>query len=297
MSTAVVIGYFDGVHRGHQALLAYARTAVGAAGRVIAVTFDPHPTAVLAPERTPLLLADADQRVDLLKQAGADDVVVIAFTAQLASWSPEQFVDDILLPLQPNLVCVGGNFRFGRGASGDALTLSELGQTRGFVAHAVTLAGEGDVLWSSSRIRALVAVGDVATAATFLGRDYSVHGTVVHGDARGRDLGFPTANLAVPASRAVPADGVYAGWLDVRGNRYAAAISIGTNPQFEGTQRRVEAHALDVSSIFDIYGEHACVSFISRLRGQQVYSDVDALVAAIARDVDAVRELCSSLSN
>ena len=292
MSTAVVIGYFDGVHRGHRALLAHARTAVGDAGRVIAVTFDPHPTAVLAPERTPALLTDADQRVELLKQAGADEVLVVPFTADLARWTPEMFVDDIVLPLQPTVVCVGGNFRFGRGASGDALTLSELGQTRGFVAHAVTLAGEGDVLWSSSRIRALVAAGNVTTAAEYLGRDYSICGTVVHGDARGRDLGFPTANLDIPALRAVPADGVYAGWLDVCGQRYAAAISIGTNPQFEGTQRRVEAHALDVSQDFNIYDEHACISFVSRLRGQQVYADVDELVAAIGDDVTSVRALC-----
>lgn len=291
MRTVVVIGTFDGVHLGHRALIEQARELAGEHGRVHVVTFDPHPAAVVAPEREPALLTTVAERIELLHQAGVDDVRVVPFTAAVSRRSPEQFVEEFILPLQPDVVCVGRNFRFGAGAAGTSDTLHGLGLQHGFLTVAADLAGDGDAAWSSTRIRALVAQGDVTAAAQALGRDYQLSGEVVHGDARGRDLGFPTANLDVPAVKAVPADGVYAGWLDVQGVRFAAAVSIGTNPHFDGTSRRVEAHALDVPEGFDVYGQTACVSFVKRLRGQEVYPDLAALIHAIDADVAEVRAL------
>ena len=293
MGVTVAIGTFDGVHLGHRALIARARELAGAQGRVTVVTFDPHPAAVVAPEREPALLTTVAERVELLQQAGVDEVLVVSFTADVARRSPEQFVDEFILPLNPDVVCVGRNFRFGAGAAGSSDTLHSLGGQRGFVTVAVDLAGDSDAAWSSTRIRALIAQGDVAAAGQALGRDYQVCGVVVHGDARGRDLGFPTANLDVPAVKAVPADGVYAGWLDVAGSRFAAAVSIGTNPQFAGNSRRVEAHAIDAPAGFDVYGQTACLRFVHRLRGQQVYPDLAALISAIGADVEQVRGLLS----
>ena len=276
---------------GHRALIAHARELAGEQGRVTVVTFDPHPAAVVAPEREPALLTTVAERVELLHQAGVDEVLVVSFTADVARRSPEQFVDDFILPLHPGIVCVGRNFRFGAGATGSSDTLHSLGLQRGFSTVVVDLAGDSDAAWSSTRIRSLIAAGDVVAAEQALGREYEVCGVVVHGDARGRDLGFPTANLDVPQVTAVPADGVYAGWLDVGGSCFAAAVSIGTNPHFAGNSRRVEAHAIDAPAGFDIYGQTACIRFVHRLRGQQVYADLASLVSAIAADVQQVREL------
>jgi riboflavin kinase/FMN adenylyltransferase len=296
MSVGIVIGSFDAVHRGHQALLSHARECVGSDGRVVALTFHPHPTVVVAPTRVPPLLTDIDERIELLQDAGADQVVVVPFTEELSHLTPAEFVDQVLMPMHPTVICVGGNFRFGHGAAGDGTTLAELGAHRGFTTHAVPLTGAtaDSTPWSSTRARALIADGDVAAASQILGRNYRITGEVVHGDARGREIGFPTANIEVPSARAIPGDGVYAGWLDVRGEWHQAGISVGTNPHFEGTQRRIEAHALDVPAGFNIYGESAGITFVQRLRGQQVYAGLDELVSAIDADVQQVRTLLAA---
>lgn len=287
---AVLIGNFDGVHKGHQALIRRARSLVGADGSVVIVTFTPHPTTVVAPHRIPALLTTPDERAAALHDAGADDVVVVPFTAEVSRWSPKFFVLSGIAPLHPDVVVVGENFRFGSGGGGTVETLEELGFAWGFDTVTVALAGDAHQTWSSSRIRTLIADGDVVSAAQALGRLYALSGVVVHGDARGRELGFPTANVDVDRSKAVPADGVYAGWLDVGEQRFAAAISIGTNPQFAGDSRRVEAFALDAPEGFDIYDAMVRVQFVSRVRGQQVYSDIPALIAAISADVSEVRQ-------
>ena len=287
----MLIGVFDGVHRGHQALLAQARGVVGSGGRVIAVTFNPHPAAVLVPGREPLLLLPLDERVALLGEHGADEVLITNFTSELALWSPEQFVDEVLMPTQPTDICVGENFRFGHRASGDCQTLADLGESRGFVVHVVPLAADAHMAWSSTRIRSLVLAGDMAAAAEILGRPHRLVGPVVHGDARGRQLGFPTANIKVADSYAIPADGVYAGFLTTTGQKFRAAISIGTNPQFAGYERRVEVFAMDAPQEFDIYDCMTTVEFTSRVRGQEVFATLDEFIAQMHRDISHIRGL------
>ncbi len=290
----VVIGVFDGVHRGHRALIDRARAA-HAGAHVIAVTFDPHPARVLAPERAPAQLLTLAERCAELQHAGVSRTVVVPFTPEFSQWPAERFVDDVLVPLQPQHVCVGKNFRFGHGAHGDVSTLSQLGGERGFTVDAVDLVGD-EAAWSSTRIRELIVRGDVAGAAVILGRPHRVRGPVVHGDARGRELGYPTANIDVDTTACVPADGVYAGrltWL-ATGAQFDAAVSIGTNPQFGGTQRRIEAYALDATASLDLYGQEVQLEFIDRIRGQQVYPDVPTLMAAIADDVATVRSVCAA---
>ena len=295
MPTVVVIGVFDGVHRGHQALIDAARTAGGDGADLVALTFDPHPARVLAPQRAPAQLLTLADRCAELERAGVARTVVVPFTRELSQWSPERFVDDIVLPLRPAAVCVGANFRFGHGAAGDVQMLEQMGAARGFTVVGVPLAGDGPV-WSSSRVRALIADGDVSDAAEILGRAHRLVGTVVHGDARGRELGFPTANVAVDHAACVPRDGVYAGRLSVpgRGVSFCAAISIGTNPQFSGDQRRIEAYALDAPSDLDIYDEQVRLGFLEHIRPQQVYAGVPELIDAIADDVAAVRRICGA---
>lgn len=290
----VTIGMFDGVHRGHQALLARAREAAPGLP-LVAVTFDPHPVAVFAPDRVPRALTSAERRVELLRRPGldvrgADEVRVLAFDRDMAAWTPREFVERVVVDdLRAQHVVVGENFTFGAKAAGTTATLEELGAELGFATHVLGLAGD-DAAWSSTRVRGLVAEARLEEAEAVLGRPHEVDGVVVHGDQRGRDLGFPTANVPVDETRAVPPDGVYAGWF-VAGERYPAAVSIGTNPTFDGTERRVESYVLDHGHDLDLYGRHARVELVQHLRGMTAYAGVDALVEQMHCDVDAAREV------
>lgn len=296
-NVVVAIGVFDGVHRGHQAVVARARALADAmSAQVVVVTFDPHPAAVLVPGRAPTLLTSVATRIALLTGAGADRVHVVPFTQDLSEQTPEQFVTGTVLGLGHVIsVVVGEDFRFGHRAVGDVTTLTDLGRAHGFAVHPVTLAGDQDLRWSSTRVRSLLVAGQVEAAAQILGRDHRVEGVVGHGDKRGRQLGYPTANLIVPVGTALPQDGVYAGWVrvDPHGTTpqvHPAAISVGTNPQFDGTERRVEAHVLERDDL-DLYGQLIAVEFHQRLRGQLVFESVDGLLARMAEDVAACRSI------
>ena len=297
--TVVTVGNFDGVHLGHQRVLRRARQEADKLGAeaLVAVTFDPHPMAVLRPEHAPVVITSIERRAELLGAAGVDAVLVVRFDRDLSSWSPERFVEQILVgTLHAAAVVVGENFRFGSRAAGDVALLERLGRQldetgdRGFRAVGVPLGG-GPEIWSSSYVRRCLAEGDVEAAAAALGRPVSVRGPVQRGDRRGRELGYPTANVAI-GDEAAPGDGVYAGWLTVLedGARHPAAISVGTNPTFEGQRhRRVEAHVLDTDDL-DLYDREVEVSFTSRLRGMERFDTVEELLDAMARDVARARQ-------
>jgi riboflavin kinase/FMN adenylyltransferase len=292
----VTVGMFDGVHRGHRALLD--RVAAEAAARRVpaaAVTFDRHPLAVLRPGSEPPLLTTLDRKVALLGGAGMQVVLVLEFTRALSEVGAEAFATEVLFDgLAARAVVVGENFRFGHKAAGDPALLADLGRPRGIEVVAVPLETAGDEVVSSTRVRAELAAGDVAAAAASLGRPHAVDGVVVAGDGRGRPLlGIPTANLAIAVGIAIPADGVYAGHLtdNMDGVARPAAISVGTNPQF-GTDRRVEAHVLDFDA--DLYSHRVSVSFAHHLRDQATFADLDQLIAQIKADVDQTRRLLSS---
>jgi riboflavin kinase / FMN adenylyltransferase len=294
----VTIGVFDGVHRGHRAVLARAAAVAASAGvPLVAVTFDPHPADVVRRGVPPTRLCSVAYRAELLQQAGADAVWVLPFTTELSRLPPEVFVEQVLMSgLAPVAVVVGADFRFGHHAAGTVATLLELGRQLGFEVVAVELVGrDGDRPWSSTAVRAMLDAGDVEGAADVLGRAHRVEGEVVHGDHRGAGLGFPTANLDMDERAAVPADGVYAGWL-VRpgGARLPAAVSVGTNPTFDGLGRRVEAYVLDSADPagpdrLDLYGEQVAVDFATRLRPMVRFESVGELVAQMHRDVAATR--------
>jgi len=287
-----IIGVFDGVHRGHQAVIAQARALAGA-GEVVALTFDPHPLAVLAPESMPDMLMSIDDRVEALTGAGVDSVVIVPFTEDLSNQSPREFVEEFVVGRAgADVVVVGENFRFGRGASGDIQTLRELGHDFGFDVRPLELRGDGG-RFSSTRVRTALAEGDLSAAMEVLGHPFAYRGVVVHGNHRGRTLGVPTANIVVPQGRAAPADGVYAGFV-VRadGARLPAAISVGDNPQYAGTERRIEAHVIDRDDL-DLYGEVIEVGFVQRLRGQEVFYSEEAFIAQMQRDIGQARTLLS----
>lgn len=290
--SVVTVGVFDGVHRGHQEIVRRARARADAAGLpVVAITFDPHPSEVVRPGTHPAMLTTLSHRVELLGDAGADAVLVLPFTRELSMHTPEQFVSEVVTgSLHAAAVVVGANFRFGHRAVGTVATLRELGAAAGFEVETVDLAGAGPVTWSSTYIRQCVLEGDVEEAAACLGRPHRVTGVVVHGDHRGRELGYPTANLDVVEHASVPADGVYAGWLVWGEQRLPAAISIGTNPTFDGVERRVEAYALDRDDL-ELYGETVSIDLAARLRDTLRFDSVDALLARMADDVDRVRQL------
>jgi riboflavin kinase/FMN adenylyltransferase len=288
--TLVTIGNFDGVHRGHQAVLAQCRAHHDELP-IVAVTFDPHPLAVIAPEHAPRRLTTLQRRVELLRAHGADEVRVLAFDAEMAGWSPEEFVVRVIVEqLHADLVVVGDNFRFGHKAAGDVAFLKSAGAAHGFDVEGLAIVSDGEAL-SSTRVRELVAAGEVVGAAEVLGRRHEVSGVVRRGDQRGRELGFPTANVPVDESYAVPPDGVYAGWV-VRadGEPLAAAISVGTNPTFEGVERRVESYVLDRTDL-DLYDEAIRIEFVDRLRGMVKYEGVDALIDQMHTDVEQTRRL------
>ncbi|HTW21604.1 MAG TPA: bifunctional riboflavin kinase/FAD synthetase [Mycobacteriales bacterium] len=285
--TVVPIGIFDGVHRGHQLVLTRAHEAARAADADVAVvTFDPHPVAILRPELMPMMLTTTARRVALLERYGADRVLVLEFSHEMSLQSPEDFIETTLVgQLGAVRVVVGENFRFGHGAKGDV----DLLRRSGLEVDALPLVSEGEPI-SSTRIRAQVAAGDVVGAAGLLGRAHLVEGPVIRGDARGRALGFPTANVDVAEGIAIPADGVYAGHLTgLSGDRMPAAISVGTNPTFDGQNRRVEAYAIDVGHDLDLYGRHVTVEFTARLRGMERFESVESLVSQMAADVDTAR--------
>jgi riboflavin kinase/FMN adenylyltransferase len=292
--TVVTIGVFDGVHRGHERIV-YRALARAAELRLpcVAVTFEPLPEFVVRPLAKPPLLTTLERRLELLGELGLDAAFVIDFTTEFSHRSPEDFVQTILVDkLRAVDIVVGANFRFGRRAAGDVAMLAELGGAGGFMVDPIQLAGPisepdseaSSKVYSSSWIRERIAAGDVEGAADALGRPYRLEGTVVHGDHRGRELGYPTANLEVAPDLAIPPDGVYAGWL----NSLPAAISIGTNPTFRGTGRRVEAHAIDQVGL-DLYGAVVTLDFVARIRPMVTFDSVDALVAQMALDVEESR--------
>jgi riboflavin kinase/FMN adenylyltransferase len=292
----VVIGNFDGVHVGHQALLAQARELAAERGsaqrplQVVVVTFWPHPLTVVAPQQAPKLLTGLEDRISLLKQAGADEVRVVPFNHRVADWSPTHFVAAVLAPLNPQVVVVGANFTFGRRASGTVETLQQLAEGS-FDVRVLDLVTVAEQTTCSTLIREALASGDVQTAAQNLGRPFRVRGVVVMGDQRGRELGFPTANLPIEDWMAAPADGVYAGWLRRNGNPepMPAAISVGTNPTFNGVERRIESYVMTDENL-QLYGVECRVDFVQRIRGMIRFESVDALVARMNDDVSRVRQ-------
>lgn len=309
--SVVTVGNFDGVHRGHQAVLGRVAADARAAGAAaVAITFDPHPLAVLRPEHAPAPLQGLDRRLDLMATTGLDAVLVMEFTLELAGWSPERFVADVLAgALHARAVVVGRDMRFGHRNSGDVGTLRELGARYGYDVDLVEDLGGTDEAhpsgrrWSSTWVRELLAAGDVAGAAEVLGRPHEAVGTVVHGDHRGRELGYPTANLSPDADGMAPADGVYAGRLTVLprpgeagavdggdDGPWPAAISIGTNPTFDGADRRVEAYVLDRDDL-DLYGRRVRLEYVARLRPTLRFDGIDSLVTQMRDDVDRAREL------
>jgi riboflavin kinase / FMN adenylyltransferase len=289
--SVVTIGNFDGVHRGHQVLLRRAVDAAHDRGiRAVAVTFHPHPAAVLRPGAEPLALQPVDDRVRHLLEAGVDLVLVLPFTRELASLGPHVFVEQVLVDrLRAVQVIVGSNFRFGHKASGNVVTLNDAGATYGFHTEAVTLLDLDGVPISSTAVRDHLARGDVAWANRALGWTFSLVAEVVPGDGRGRTIGVPTANLAVPEGQLVPANGVYAGHAELDGTLHPCVTNVGVRPTFDGEARTVEAHLLDAD--LDLYGRQLRVGFAHRLRDEQRFAEVDELVARIRADIDDAREL------
>jgi riboflavin kinase / FMN adenylyltransferase len=296
--SVVTIGVFDGVHRGHRVIIARAAEIAAERGLpLVVVTFDPHPDEVVRPGSHPPLLCTPRFRVELLGRLGVDAVCVLPFTYEFSELSAEEFVRSVLVDaLHAAAVVIGENFRFGHKAAGNVALLAELGEKYEFSAEGVPLLTDEVGTVSSSRIRELLAAGQVAAAASELGRPHRVEGIVVRGHQRGRALGFPTANAEPPPHTAIPADGVYAGWLaslDSDGTeieRWPAAISVGTNPTFEGSDRTVEAYALDRDDL-DLYGMHVAVEFAERIRGQARFEFVDELITQMHEDVAAARSL------
>lgn len=300
--SVVTIGNFDGVHRGHQQVLSQLiRTARMNGAKSVAVTFDPHPSQVHRPESAPELIMGLEDKLQALSELGLDAVLVMKYSLELASLTPEEFVGSVLVDsLHASHVVIGHDTRFGRGNSGDLNTMKQLGEQFGFEVLVISEFGsEGfplhddggtDRRCSSTWVREALNDGDVATAAAVLGRPHRMRGEVVHGAARGRALGFPTANLAHEASGLIPADGIYAGWLvDQDGTRWPAAISVGSNPTFDGVSRQVEAHVIDrpeeTIEDFDLYGQTVVVEFVARLRGMVAYRGPEALVEQMREDV------------
>jgi len=295
--SVVAIGKFDGVHSGHRAVIDRARVAAEDAGaRVVAVTFDRNPLSLLRPELCPQPVCSVEQKLDLLAAAGVDATLVLRFDAQLAALEPRAFVEHVLLGLGVVTVMVGDDFRFGHGGVGDPDLLAALGAELGFGVDVVGDVQGGGRRVSSTWVRDLLAAGDVEGAARLLGRPHAVQGEVVHGLKRGRELGYPTANLSPDAEGFIPADGVYAGWLidlDVDGTavttRYPAAISVGTNPTFDDVPtRQVEAYVLDQTDL-DLYGHRVQIHFTHRIRGMVAFEGIDALIVQMDDDVTRVR--------
>ncbi|WP_082696598.1 bifunctional riboflavin kinase/FAD synthetase [Mycobacterium sp. IS-1590] len=305
----VTIGVFDGVHRGHQELINHAVKAGRSRGvPTVLMTFDPHPMEVVFPGSHPAQLTTLTRRAELVEELGVDVFLVMPFTADFMKLTPERYIHELLVErLHVVEVVVGENFTFGKKATGNVALLRQAGERFGFAVESVTLVSEAAdtdrdqaVTFSSTYIRSCVDAGDVVAAAEALGRPHRVEGVVVRGDGRGKVLGFPTANVAPPMYSAIPADGVYAAWFTVLGHgpvagsvipgeRYQAAVSVGTNPTFSGRTRTVEAFVLDTTA--DLYGQHVAVDFVARLRGQEKFANVDDLVQQMGRDTEYARSI------
>ena len=295
--SVVSIGVYDGVHLGHRSLIRRLQAMAAQLDAATAVvTFDPHPAAIVRPDSAPKLLTDLPQRLELLEAAGVDTTVVITFDKTASQESPEHFVRRVLVGcLQARAVVVGHDFHFGHGRRGNVPLLQRMGAEAGFDVLGISLVADGgNEAVSSTRIRRLLTEGSVEGAAALLGRPHEVRGTVEHGDARGRDLGFPTANVAVPAAVCLPADGIYAGWYErPDGSVHPTAISLGRRPTFYETADAslLEAYLLDFAG--DLYGEAAEVRFVRRLRGELKFDSVETLVEQMSADVDATRQALS----
>lgn len=289
--TALTIGVFDGLHLGHRAVMDRLVERARRDGlHPAALTFDPHPLEFVAPEHAPKLLTSVAQRIELLGECGIETVGILPFP-EIRDLSPETFAVDLLGGrLHAGYVAVGTDFRFGHNRAGDVPLLRSLGRKEGFEVEAIDLVAkvDGEVV-SSTRIRAALAEGDVKTAAALLGRNFEVRGGVVHGDARGVSIGFPTANIHVPDRMAIPADGVYAVWCRIDGRRLPAVVNIGIRPTFAGTHRTVEVHVLDVDE--DMYGRELAVEVVERLRDEKRFDSVEALVAQLGSDVATARDV------
>lgn len=304
----LTIGVFDGVHRGHAELIAHAVKSARSRGvPSVLMTFDPHPMEVVRPGSHPAQLTTLTRRAELVEELGIDVFLVVPFTTDFMKLTPERYIHELLVEnLHVVEVVVGENFTFGKKAAGTVDTLRRAGERFGFAVESMSLVSEHHdseiVTFSSTYIRSCVDAGDVAAAAEALGRPHRVEGVVVRGDGRGKALGFPTANVAPPMYSAIPADGVYAAWFTVLGHgpamgtivpgqRYQAAVSVGTNPTFSGRTRTVEAFVLDITA--DLYGQHVAVDFVAHIRGQQRFESVDALIAEMDCDTERARALLS----
>ena len=290
MKKVVAIGIFDGVHAGHQQIIATAKHQ----GDVTVMTFDPHPTSVFAPERTPTQLINIKDRIELLKKAGATAVDVVNFNKDFSQLTPDQFIEDILIGrFSAEHVVIGENFNFGYKAQGTPKYLTEVGPKYGFGVSIVKLQEDRGSTISSSRIRNLIIDGEIERANELLTRNFYLKGPVIHGEKRGREIGYPTANIGLSSLATIPADGVYAGWLSVGENRWAAAISIGTNPTFPGVRgRQVEAYALDQVGL-DLYDQEGKIEFGYRLRDTLKFDGLAPLLEQMKKDCDQARELTS----
>jgi len=290
MKKVIAIGIFDGVHAGHQQIIDIAKHQ----GDVTVMTFDPHPASVIAPERTPTQLINVKDRIQLLKKAGATAVEVVNFNKEFSQLSPDQFIEDILVGrFAAEHVVIGENFNFGYKAQGTPKYLSEVGPKYGFGVSIVKLQEDRGSTISSSRIRNLIIDGQIDRANELLTRNFYLKGLVIHGEKRGREIGYPTANIGLTSLATIPADGVYAGWLSVGANRWPAAISIGTNPTFPGVRgRQVEAYALDQVGL-ELYDQEGKIEFGYRLRDTLKFDGLAPLLEQMKKDCDKARELTS----
>ena len=290
MKKVIAIGIFDGVHAGHQQIIDIAKHQ----GDVTVMTFDPHPASVIAPERTPTQLINVKDRIQLLKKAGATAVDVVNFNKEFSQLSPDQFIEDILVGrFAAEHVVIGENFNFGYKAQGTPKYLSEVGPKYGFGVSIVKLQEDRGSTISSSRIRNLIIDGQIDRANELLTRNFYLKGLVIHGEKRGREIGYPTANIGLTPLATIPADGVYAGWLSVGENRWPAAISIGTNPTFPGVRgRQVEAYALDQVGL-ELYDQEGKIEFGYRLRDTLKFDGLAPLLEQMKKDCDKARELTS----
>lgn len=296
---ALTIGVYDGVHLGHQSVIAATKAAAESLGaRTAVVTFDPHPAYVLRPESAPKLLTDLDQKLELLESVGVDTVVVVGFDAERSNETAQEFVERVVVGcLGAKAVVVGSDFHFGKDRTGNVDLLTKLGELHGFEVEGLQLLPreQTDEAVSSTAIRRALAGGEVSLAARMLGRLHEIRGSVVEGDQRGRTIGFPTANVAVPRMMAVPADAVYAGWyICADGSRWPAAVNIGKRPTFDQNAEHslLEAHLIGFEG--DLYGEPARVQLVELLRSEQRFDGVEALKAQLSVDVDRTIEALRS---
>lgn len=287
----VAVGTFDGVHIGHQALISRAVSLAREADvPCVVFTFQNHPLSVLAPQRVPSFLSSPEERRRVVASLGVDFVIEEPFTKELASLSAEGFLSRLVETLAPRTVVVGENFSFGAGGRGTPEFLASQGKNMGFHVEKVPLLSHAGETVSSTRIRVLLSAGDVRLAGELLGRPFSITGVVVHGDERGRTLGFPTANLLPPKGEACPANGAYAVRVVLEsGEEKIGVANVGSNPTFDGNERRVEAHLLDFSG--DLYGQDITVRFVERLRAEKKFPSPEALVGQIRRDEQKAREI------